>query len=435
MVKTGNKSKITVLKMLFIAVVTIALAACELFSPERSAMVALVSILGSIIIDKDIPICLFISVDMMNIELPDSVQKILLLFVGLVAIMILVQESNKVSQYKELLPSLFLFCIIVFFSSIVGYHSTFMYVIRSLYVFIIAFAIGFKFYGNNIRILSFTFLCGGIAIMGIVMYQLLTGTMQMEFDVETGRLTYGEQVRDLANALAFPIYYSFIKYMQAIEKRDILKKSYWLVIMLLGITLLLFTVSRGVIGAVGIALLYVFLGRLKNSGKSTSIVLTLMAALFTYYISTMDLNTEYMFNKVETLTGRDEIWGYYLGRVINGGPLSFLFGFGPGDIKRLSVGTSFADAYEHSLYVGFFVSFGIVGFAYLLWFLYKVCRPLLRSKSQYDFGMFLMTVFLFVTYGAALKPLFYYLIGLCLALSMSESVKPNIRRNEKQISW
>ena len=433
MVKNRNIDKGTRLKIIVIAIFAVALAVCQLFSPERASTFALIAIICSFVIDRGMPICMFICVDMMNVEQQDSIQAALLLLVGLVAISILVQESNKVPQYKKLIPSTFLFGIMAVLSFIAGYNSTIMYVIKSLYVFIIAIAIGFHFRGKNIKLLSFTFLCSGLAVMGIVTYQLLSGTLQMEFDVETGRLTYGEQVRTLSNALAFPIYYSFIEYMQAIEKKEILKKSYWIVIVLLGITLLLFTMSRGVIVAVGIALLYVYFGRLKNSGKLTSIFLLLLAALVIYYISTMDLNTEYMFNKVETLTGRDEIWGYYLGKVFNEGPLRVLFGFGPGDIKRLSVGTSFADAYEHSLFVGFFVSFGIIGFAYLLWFLYKVYRPLWRSKSQYDFGIFLMTILLFVPYGAALKPLFYYLIGLCLALSMSESVKTNIRRDEKQI--
>ncbi len=423
------------LKMFVITIFVITLAAFQIFSPERASMFALIAIICSFVIDRGMPICMFVCVDMMNIEVQDSIQAALLLLVGLVAISILVQESNKVPQYKKLIPSLFFFSLISFFSFIAGYHSTIMYFIRSLYVFIIAFAIGFHFCGKNIKILSFTFLSSGLAVMGIVMYQLLAGTMQMEFDAETGRLTYGEQVRTLSNALAFPIYYSFIEYMQAIEKKEVFKRSYWLVFVLLGTTLLLFTMSRGVIVAVGITLVYVFLSRIKNVRKSTLLLTTLFAALIIYYISTLELNTEYMFNRVESLTGRDEIWGYYLGRVFNGGPLSFLFGFGPGDIKRLSVGTSFADAYEHSLFVGFFVSFGIIGFAYLLWVLFKVGRPLWRSKSKYDFGMFLMTILLFVPFGAALKPLFYYLIGLCLALSMSDLVKPKTERNEKQISW
>lgn len=426
MVKIGNK--ITILKMLLIAIVTIALAACELFSPERSAVVALVSILGSILIDIGMPICLFICVGMMNIELPDSMQIVLLLYVTLVAIVILLKDVNKNIAYKDLALSLFVLGIIAVISYLVGYQSTIMYVIRSIYVFIVAFSIGFHFYGNNVKILSFAFLCGGLAVMGIVLFQLYTGAMQMEFDAETGRLTYGEQVRTLANVLAFPIYYSFIEYMQAIENKEYLKKIYWVFIALLGITLLLLTVSRGVIFAVAITLVFVYSSRLKDLRLSTVALISLFVVLIIYYVSTLELNTEYMFNKIGTLTGRDEIWGYYLGKVVDSGPIHFLFGFGPGDIKRLSVGTAFADAYEHSLFVGFFVSFGIIGFSYLLWVLYRIGKPLWRSKNKNGSGLFLLTILLFVPFGSALTPLFYYFIGFCLALSMSVNHYTNGRQ-------
>lgn len=433
MIKGKKVNRATMRKMMFVAIFAIILAACELFSPERSSWVALVAVISSVIIDRGLPICLYICVDVMNIELPDSIQVALLLFVGLIAILILLKDNNKSPLFQNLLQSLFFYGIIVVISFCVGVQCTIMYVIRSLYVFMIAFAIGFHFCGSRVKLLYFTFLSSGLAVMGIVMYQFYSGTMQLEFEVGTGRLTYGEQVRTLSNALAFPVYYSFVEYLKAIEKGEYVKKVYWIGIVLLGIALILLTVSRGVIFAVGITLVFILLARMKNVKNTTLIVTTLFVALIIYFVSTIQLNTEYMFNKIETFTGRDEIWDYYLGRVFHGSPLNFVFGYGPGDIKRLSVGTDFANAYEHSLFIGFFVSFGLIGFIYLLWVIYKIGKLLWDGNTKYDFGLFLLTMLLFVPFGTALKPLFYYLLGLCLALSISESLQQNRMSHEKQI--
>lgn len=394
-------------------------------NPEKAAQLAFLGLLGSVVVDIYLPLCFFVCASLLNIQFEGVYEAGSALYIGLLAISILYKNRNRIKMYSKYIALFLYFCVILLMSTLFGFETMMMSSVTMVYTLLICFAVAFSGNDNKSKFLSFSLFVGGIMVLFIVYAALKNGTAYA-MDDTSGRLSFGDNVRTLANAIAFTIYFSIFKIIEAINKGQLLKKSYWFIFAAIGLVILMLTVSRGVIFSVAAAFLYLYLANIRPLNFKKAILMIALVVAGIYFIGTIDFDRDYMTNKITTMTGRDVIWGFYIGKLFEGGLPTILFGFGPGSVKRIAVGTAVADAYAHSLFLDYLFCFGILGFIFIALLVLKIGKRLWINKDVYAIGLYIMSVLMFIPSGSANTPLFYYLFGLCMSrLLQNKSTEDN----------
>lgn len=410
---TASTRKIIFIYLLIVAY-TLLVGYVSIDNPEKAAQLAFFGILGGVVVDIYLPLCFFVSASLLNVQFEGVYEAGAALYTGILAISIIYRNRNQVKFYIKYVALFLYFCVILLMSTLVGFETTMMSSVTMVYTLLICFAVAFSGNDNKSKYLSFSLFVGGIMVLFIVYAALKNGTAYA-IDDTSGRLSFGDNVRTLSNAIAFTIYLSIYKIIEAINKRQLLKKSYWLIFAALGLFILMLTVSRGVIFSVAAAFLYLYLANIRPLNFQKTILMIALVVVGIYFIGTIDFNRDYMTNKITTMTGRDVIWEFYFSKLVEGGLPSILFGFGPGSVKRIAVGTQFADMYAHSLFLDYMFCFGILGFIFIAFFVGNIGLELWRKRDVYAIGLYIMTILMFIPNGSAGTPLFYYLFGLCMS--------------------
>lgn len=399
---------------LLIVVYTLLVGYVSIDNPEKAAQLAFLGLLCGVVVDIYLPLCFFVCASLLNIQFEGIYEAGAALCTGLLAISIIYRNRNLVKKNSKYVALFLYFCVILLMSTLIGFETVMMSCVTMVYTLLICFAVAFSGSDDKSKFLSFSLFVGGIMVLFIVYAALKNGTAYA-MDDTSGRLSFGDNVRTLANAIAFTIYFSIYKIIEAISKRQLLKKSYWLIFAAIGIFILMLTVSRGVIFSVAAAFLYLYLANIRPLNFKKTIPMIALVVVGIYFIGTIDFDRDYMTNKITTMTGRDVIWGFYFSKLFEGGLPTILFGFGPGSVKRIAVGTQFADAYAHSLFLDYMFCFGILGFIFIALFVSNIGLELWRKRDVYAIGLYIMTILMFIPSGSANTPLFYYLFGLCMS--------------------
>lgn len=384
-------------------------------NPELAAVLATAIIILSIALSVYSPLGFYVCSIVMNISFTPAQSALLALVTGLICLNIL---YKNISLYRQTsyIQFFFLFLILLFISLITGQNSTTMAAITSIYTLLTGFTVGCYLPKNKELYISYSLLFGGIVVMFLVYRSLRSGTA-IDFNATEGRLRYGDSVRILANALAYPVYISFLKMVEYIRSKNYIKSAMWFALAMSCFYFLILTVSRGVIFAVLLALMYVMSKTMKTGGSS-KIIVVIVIAVVAYFINSMSFNQSYMMNGLDTMTGRDLIWGFYWNELMDGGIVSILFGFGPGEVSRISANSIIEGAYAHSLVLDYLFRYGVLGFLFLISLLTYIGYKLIKTNSVFYIGLLIMSILMFATHGSANTPLFYYLIGMCIGRTL-----------------
>ena len=398
---------------IIIAAFVVLIGLMSVGSPQQVQTIAGSIILLSVFYDPYMPLCLYICLKVMRIDFEGFWNGGMEAYTGIIAIYIIFSNHHYFSKFRPYFKCFYVFLLVLLLSFICGTRTSLMAMITQVYNILVCFAIAFFCIKKRDSMTTFALLSSGIMVLFLVWMVLRSGE-QMEFDPVTGRLKYGEHVRALANALAFPIYYCIHKFFKAISNKETLKYSYLVVIALICAYFLILTMSRGAIFSVVIALFVVWAMRMKSSGIWTKALLVISFVGAVYFVQSIEFNEDYFFNKLDTLTGRDVIWEFYWTKQVQSGILTILFGFGPGNVMRVATGTAFDGAYAHSFFAAFLFSYGVLGFLVLLSLVFLVGKSIWRNRDIESIGLFIMTVLLFIPHGSEGTALFYYLFGACM---------------------
>ncbi|MDQ2085661.1 hypothetical protein RBH29_04335 [Herbivorax sp. ANBcel31] len=303
-------------------------------------------------------------------------------------------------------------------SFLVGKDTNFVYYgwfLISIALFFVAKTY-FKYDGSKLAIFSF-YMCAFLLI-GIVFTSI-----SFEQALAQGRLSVFGNIRVLANALVIPLLFETHDLITNKNKSKSLlyKRSKSLVFLVLLIVLLM-TVSRGAIFAYLFGSLIIVL---KSKQKRILKIYLILAAL---YVSIFILEEQGVINilrlfnlsRLQTLGNRDHIWGYYLSELFSQDLLGILFGFGPGELYRVSGGVMSRGAYAHSVPLDFLFTYGIIGATIFSIIMCKLMKRIIKSKNTLAISVFLTTIVLYFTHGTVISREFYILTALVICLTHNE---------------
>ena len=184
------------------------------------------------------------------------------------------------------------------------------------------------------------------------------------------------------------------------------------------ISLLVGTYSRGVLIAVFLAVIVSVLPKFRYMSTKQIILLFVVVFVMVGFFSNAEIDTDFMLSGLSTGSGRTEIWSFFFDKMDEGGIFTYLFGFGPGDILRISSGTSYDGLYSHSTILDYIFSYGFFGFCLLLYMLLRSLSVAIKSRNSKILGLVILTIFVYSTHGNSANLNFHVLIGLAYSLSV-----------------
>ncbi len=365
-------------------------------------------------VDPLIPLCIHVAVAPMALSLPTSVALFRIALIALPAFYHYAfdeQHKIKTDEFALIILSLIAFMISYMF----GIDAQLSTALIQVFV-IIQYVMICNIYskdGNSLLVL--TLMLAGFCISFVVLLQLFTGTAVFLWGT---RLTYKSSVRALSTAMSFPIFYLSCYFMMPKRRKYSMPKQLaMLIVLLILVVLLILTYSRGVILSVLIAGAYILFKRLgARSVKSYMIYFVLLMAVF-LVLRSVEIDTKMMFDALGGGNGRLKIWTFYFDKLFECGWQNVLFGFGPGDILRISQGTEFQDMYAHSAILDYFFSYGLVGFSIFIYMLLRAFCQACAAKNDFVMGLLILTVCLYATHNNCASEEMHILIALVYSMS------------------
>lgn len=253
-----------------------------------------------------------------------------------------------------------------------------------------------------------------VILVAILMIEMMQGGLELKF----GRLNIDGSIRTVANIAAFP---AFVSWSLMMQKEKTISKPILAVIGLISTSILLMTISKGAIVAVivGVLVSSLFAVSKKSIVSLSFIVLLLYVVINRYLFTIEDFHFFRLSEEFDGFSGRTDIWSVFFKHFSSSLP-TILFGFGPGDIKRFAFAD---DAYAHSLFFDLLLSYGVLMSLLYVIVLIRMVIHIFKSKNSMSVGMFVFTILLFATHGAATNSTFYIYIGIAYAMSIVSKTK------------
>lgn len=263
---------------------------------------------------------------------------------------------------------------------------------------------------------------GKYGLLGLmfVLFALVWADKNGGIQILYGRLALGDNIRSLANATAISEILLGFSFFDSKKAKGKFLKIFFL---LFGVVVLLLTFSKGALISSGVTLLLLLMRSNISLSKKFLIVLLVAAALIVTmnYVSTGDeFRSDRLSDGIDGFSGRTDIWSAYW-QAMKEKISTLLFGFGPGDIKRLGVVTS----YSHSLIFDVLFSYGVCGFSVFIGLLLNSVYRCLKSKNKLAIVMSVFPLLLFSTHSTATDVRFYILFGMAVALSVNKNIGMN----------
>ncbi len=398
---------------IFVSSIIITLSS-NIFGETLNAYIALALTAIGCLINPIIPICIKLLITMESIEL------ITLVDYGMWFLSIIPYLFSKGTGIKQKDAFFLAACLVVFTLSFVfgidsGYMQIFFQMMLMITVLIIKNASE-----KDVKLIFYTAIIAGVLVTIITAIGYFRGTAVYH----VYRLTYDDSVRTLGNCIAFStVFYAYKTINQDPNTKN--RKVADIVLFLFCIGVSLLSYSRGSILAVVVAIIYLVLKKLQKPsfGKIAGVIL--FGIGFFVVVNYLELNFEKL-NNIKTGYDRIEIWSYYIKRIFDGGFKTITFGFGPGDLKRLTVGTLY-QYYAHSTILDYFFSYGILGIILVLYMMISSVRNTFYKKSILTSAIFILTVLLFIPFGSRNNYIFHVFIGISLSSVMLSP--PQIRED------
>lgn len=247
----------------------------------------------------------------------------------------------------------------------------------------------------------------------IVASIMLISFLQNNILIISGRLAINDNIRELADVIAIPIFFSLA--ILITQKCSLSQKIILIIVSLISIFILLATVSKGAIISTITAVAIVYLLSSKNIASRLFFLIIIVFIIYVEfsYIANMDMfRLERLAEQDEGFSGRTDIWSTYY-TLMSQNTTTLLFGFGPGDIKRLGV----MEYYSHSLFLDILFSYGVLLSSIFLIGLIRLFLSIVKSRNVLSLGLFIFTCLLYTTHGVSTNSLFYILLGISFSFS------------------
>lgn len=403
----------------------------HLFAPERESLISLGIIIASLFYSVDLPVCLYICSILLQVEFENFHTRMLLLFISGVLLYVFFQK-NFIKKVLPIAVPCLLLLIFSLFSTFLGYQTSmigFMFVvIQLLLIMVISF-----YCMQSSSIFMVGFVVSGLCIGLYVFYQYITGHASMFY----GSLVYGDGeeaglVKSLAIGVVVPTY--FFLYNFFFKNESVKNKMIYLFLITLCVAVIVLTYSRGVLIALAVALSFLLWNyyKWKLSLFNTLKIISVVVLLY-YLIVQLDLDVEKMFANIEGAHGRTDIWDFYFTKLKEGGFMRILFGFGPGDSKRITEGSLYSGYYSHSAILDYLFSLGLFGLCFIAYAIYTAAMRLYRKRYFFSLGFLILIILMFSTHGTATNAIFNSLLAICIGKSLSKSdLDVNSIRNRKR---
>lgn len=255
------------------------------------------------------------------------------------------------------------------------------------------------------------------ALLGVteVLFALLYAWNHGGIQVMYGRLAIDDSIRTLANGIAVALALLLCCLFDKKQKVTFIK----VIAALIAVIVLILTLSMGAIASVFALLLVLILCSDIEMRKKIVIcgMLALMLGAVLLLTSSGGLfRVERLFEGDDGgANGRFEIWLTYW-KEMSSKLVSTLFGFGPGDIRRLNIMSS----YSHSLILDVLFSYGLVGFSVFLTVLGWILKRCISCKSATAIALWVFAVLLYATHSTATNSTFYLLLGISVAFTQNQ---------------
>lgn len=234
-------------------------------------------------------------------------------------------------------------------------------------------------------------------------------------EIINGRLAINDSIRELANAAATAEILLVFSFFNTEKSKG---KAVKIIFLIAGAVILFLTLSKGALIAVAGTLFLLLLRSDISVSKKVLLALLFVvtvAVVMNYVGSSDDFRTDRLAEESNGFSGRTDIWtGYW--QAMKKNPSTLIFGFGPGDIKRLGL----SEYYSHSVILDVLFSYGICGFALFILMLLSVLLKCILSKNKLALAMAAFSLLLYATHGVSTATSFYILLGSAVALSVQE---------------
>lgn len=380
------------------------------------AFFSIIAYLVGAFLDPIIPLCISLGVSPLALNSNSIIVLIEWIIISIPAVLAYVIKRRRKILLKDFII-LLVGVLIFFISYLTGYktnQNTVMIQTLTILMYVVS---SHQSSEKGIRFLRVAFLSAGYVIALCVSFQMIMGRASYLWGV---RLTYNGSVRTLSTNIAFPILYLFIEIIDHKSKK-ISKLIIYIALLSWLSALLLFSYSRGVLISVGISAVFYLITKFKRMRLSTLVVSMLVIVLLIYLCSHLNLSTRLMLGGLDDGSGRLSIWLYYWSLLKERGIICVLCGFGPGDIKRIVSGTAYSGLYSHSLILDYLFTYGIFGFAYIVFLSFRSIYYAFSKKNMQVLSLLLLYILMFSTHSNSAELGFHVMLGLTLSMTEENS--------------
>lgn len=398
-VSTNQLSKTVLAKGIFIVVFCFLEFLLLNSHSAYSSIVAVATVLLSAFWDRSLPLALYICLTLLKVSI-STTETILIFAIIIIGSINELKYKRSLRKYEILV---ILFALSSFLSTITGVNTSFTAWLFLLFSWICTLAIGHMFSSERYIYLFVALLVSGLTVL------LMQRLHPLSFLEEDAVLNS----KDIATAIAALVF--LLIWMVVNGKTNLFIKIFLLLVAITGVITIINTYSRGVLIALFSSILYIIFTGIKNK-KVLFLAIAFWGVVSYVSISDVVVDYERLSANIEGGNGRTEIWMNFILKMEQSGALRMIFGCGPGGLTKLTIGGTYA----HSAIFDYFFSFGILGFIFIVYFLSAIIVKLIKIKSRFFIGIYILNFLMFLTHGNYVEPLFLFLLGLCMGAACND---------------
>lgn len=402
---------------LYIVFYCIIASLIHLLYPDREATILPLLIICSIMVDLILPFCLLLCSNVIMVEF-GSMTTVTSLFVTLISFYLIFITVKGHYQWW-ILKSFALLAFGIIISYYVGYKTDNIALLNMLMLSIQMTAIAITVSKTDrSKYIVCALVAAGIAVSSVVLYLFATGqaTFVRLIQLAYGDEEWGGSTKALSTAASVPAIY-FVCLVFFNKQHGFLKIAEIITIIFL-VLLIVLTYSRGVMLALFLASVYLARVYFKNISTTRIISFGILAFVIYSAIDSLVLDSSRLYEGLDTGNGRTDIWLFFFQRLFNNGITGFIFGFGPGDSKRITDGSVFDGFYAHSVILDYGFAYGLVGMYFMFRILSFSLIHLYKNKNVLYCCILIMQMVVYFSHGSSNNMAFNYTMALSLGMAV-----------------
>lgn len=314
--------------------------------------------------------------------------------------------------------------LLVVFSTLFGYEIDYIMLCIQIVAMAVLFCICVVFLPHDVPVVVFAYFCCALEVCAFIFMDGIDNHLIY------GRMTYGENVKDLAFFCGIPLSFLLYSYLDGqnlfANNYNIIATIIKLFVTVLLVAVVFMTLARGLFLAFGLgSIVLLFLSKNKAKTYFLLFIALVFVVYLSHYITSLDLfRVERLMEAEDYSTGggRTDIWIHYLNKINDMGFQYIILGTGPGNISRISN----IEFYAHSTILDYYFSYGIIGLIAFIFVEILILRKLYYDSNKIPFVIALTFIIAYSTHGGAANMNLFMLEALLVA-SVKKNTYENIR--------